>query len=209
MFLSPSLSVSLSLCLSVSLSLCLSFPLSLVSLPFSGSLSECRLIMFLSVFHWRLLGPIECIRLMDMCTFEQAAREADVAARLAAKRPALGNLTNLPMSAPSPPSSSSSGGASLSSYAVRADPAPTRGRTSFARGRLLVRHCSASRLPISALDGLTNHSFVTSCPLPCRQAAACSTPSISGASNSAAPGAPPPVLLFPAPSLPPSLPPSL
>jgi hypothetical protein len=42
--------------------------------------------MFLSVFHWLLLGIIECIRLMEMCTFKQAAREADVAARLAAKQ---------------------------------------------------------------------------------------------------------------------------
>jgi hypothetical protein len=42
---------------------------------------------------------------------------------------------------------------SLSSYAVRADPATTRGRTP--RGRLLMRHCSASRLPISAIDGRT------------------------------------------------------
>jgi hypothetical protein len=40
---------------------------------------------------------------MDMCAFKQALREADVTARLAAKRQALGNITNLPMSVPSPP----------------------------------------------------------------------------------------------------------
>ncbi len=73
----------------------------------------------------------------------------------------------------------------------------TQSPPSFASGQLLVHHCSASRL--SAIDGLTNHSFVTSCPLPCWQAAACSTPSISCASNSAAPGAPPLLLPFPAP----------
>jgi hypothetical protein len=152
--------------------------------------------MVLSVFHWRLLGIIECIRLMEMCAFKQAVSEADVAARLAAKRPALGNLTNLQMSTHLPPSDkSSSRGSSLSSYTVRADPAPTRGRNSFARGQLLVHRCSASRLLISAIDGLTNHSCVTSCPLPYRQAAACRTPSISGASNSAAPGAAPPQVL--------------
>jgi hypothetical protein len=155
--------------------------------------------MVLSVFHWRLLGIIECIRLMEMCAFKQAAREADVAARLAAKQPALGNLTNLPMSAPSHPSSSSSTRSSLSSYAVRANPAPTRPRPASRAPLQLVCHCRASHLPIFAIDGLTNHSFVTSCPLPYRQAAACLTPSISGASNSAAPGVPPQVLSFPAP----------
>ncbi len=61
-----------------------------------------------------ILGIIECIRLMEMCAFKRPAREADVAAHLAAKRPALGNITNLLMSAPSPPSSSSSRGSSLS-----------------------------------------------------------------------------------------------
>ena len=106
---------------------------------------------------------------MEMCTFKQAAREADVVARLAAKRKALGNLTILPMSATSPPSSSSNRGSSLSLYAVRADPAPTRGQTP--RSRLLVRHCSASHLLISAIDGLMNHSFVTQCSLPYWQAA--------------------------------------
>ena len=51
----------------------------------------------------------------------------------------------------------------------------------------------AHRLPISAIKGQSNRSFVTSCSLPCRQAAACSTPSINGTSISAAPGADPPV----------------
>ncbi len=37
--------------------------------------------MILSVFHWRLLGLIEFSRLMAMCSFKQAAREADVAAK--------------------------------------------------------------------------------------------------------------------------------
>jgi hypothetical protein len=45
--------------------------------------------MVLSVLDWRLLGIIEFRRLMEMCTFKQAASDADVAARLAAKRPAL------------------------------------------------------------------------------------------------------------------------
>ncbi len=37
--------------------------------------------MVLSVFHWRLLGLIEFSRLMAICTFKQAAREANVAAK--------------------------------------------------------------------------------------------------------------------------------
>jgi hypothetical protein len=62
---------------------------------------------------------------MEMCDYKQAAREADVAASLAAKLQALGNVTNLPMSASSLPFSDtpSSRGSSLSSYAVRANPA--------------------------------------------------------------------------------------
>jgi hypothetical protein len=56
---------------------------------------------------------------------------------------------------------------------------------------------TACPVPISAIKGHPNYSFVMSCPLPCRQAAACSTPSISGASNSAAPRVAPPVPLRP------------
>ncbi len=62
-----------------------------------------------------------------------------------------------------------------------------------ARCPLFVRLRRAHRLPISAIKGQSSHSFATSCPLPCRQAAACSTPSINCTSNSAAPGAAQPV----------------
>ena len=99
---------------------------------------------------------------MEMCNFKQAAREADVAARLTAKRPALGNLTNLPMSAPSPPSSSSSWGpsaSSLSSYAVRADPHSPAASFSCATVTAAPAACRFPQL-------MDYHSYVTSCPRP-------------------------------------------
>jgi hypothetical protein len=78
---------------------------------------------------------------MEICAFKQAACEADAAVRLAAKLLALGNLTSLLMSAPSPPSSdtSSSKGSSLLSYTVRADLA------------ILIRLRPASRAPAPRL----------------------------------------------------------
>jgi hypothetical protein len=123
------------------------------------------------------------------------AKYMHLASPLPAKRPAFGNLANLPMSAPLPPSSdtSSSRGSSLSSYAARA-PAPRPPPADL-----------SARPPI---NGQTNHSFVMSCPLHYRQAAAFHLPFSSGSSDSAAStqpapglGAHPPVPPLPSPAL--------
>ena len=84
-----------------------------------------------------------------------------------------------------PPSSSSSmRSSSSSSYAACFGSVPRRPPARFVPQRVAIPH---------RMDAQSTHSFVTSCSLPCRQAAACRTPSINGTSMSAAPGADPQV----------------
>jgi hypothetical protein len=107
-----------------------------------------------------------------------------------ASRPLLARFSLL-MPAPqrqaaaSPPSSSSSmRSSSSSSYAACFGSVPRRPPARFVPQRVAIPH---------RMDAQSTHSFVTSCSLLCRQAAACRTPSINGTSMSAAPGADPPV----------------